>query len=109
VHGSVDKKKLEALEKGALIDGVQYGPVEIELESQNGSNSWLLITLHEGKNREIRKLMKSIGLEVARLIRLSYGPFQLGSLKKGEVREVPFKVLKEQLVFLKQQWHKLLL
>ncbi len=97
VHGSVDKKKLEALEKGALIDGVQYGPVEIELESQNGSNSWLLITLHEGKNREIRKLMGSIKLEVARLIRLSYGPFQLGSLKKGEVREVPYKVLKEQL------------
>ena len=97
VHGSVDKKKLEALEKGALIDGVQYGPVEIELESQNGSNSWLLITLHEGKNREIRKLMGSIKLEVARLIRLSYGPFQLGNLKKGEVREVPYKVLKEQL------------
>ena len=97
VHGSVDKKKLEALEKGALIDGVQYGPVEIELESQNGSNSRLLITLYEGKNRDNRKLMGSIKLEVARLIRLSYGPFQLGNLKKGEVREVPFKVLKEQL------------
>ena len=76
---------------------MQYGPVKIEKESQNGTNSWLLITLCEGKNREVRKLMKSVGLEVARLIRLSYGPFQLGNLKKGEVKEVPFKVLKEQL------------
>jgi len=97
VHGKVELKKLAELEKGAVIDGVQYGKVKIELESQNGSNSWLLITLNEGKNREIRKLMKYVGLEVARLIRLSYGPFQLGSLKKGEVREVPQKVLKEQL------------
>lgn len=97
VHGKVEPKKLTELEKGALIDGVQYGPVKIEQISQNGSNSWLLITLNEGKNREIRKLMKSINLEVARLIRLSYGPFQLGSLKKGEVKEVPQKVIKEQL------------
>ena len=97
VHGKVEPKKLAELEKGVIIDGVQYGKVKIELESQNGSNSWLLITLNEGKNREVRKLMKSIGLEVARLIRLSYGPFQLGSLKKGEVKEVSQKVLKEQL------------
>lgn len=97
VHGFVNKKKLEDLAKGTMVDGINYGPVKAELESQNGTNSWLIVTLNEGKNREIRKLMKSIGLEVARLIRLSYGPFQLGSLKKGEVREVPQKVLKEQL------------
>ena len=97
VHGFVNKKKLEDLAKGIVVDGINYGPVKAELESQNGTNSWLIVTLNEGKNREIRKLMKSIGLEVARLIRLSYGPFQLGSLKKGEVREVPQKVLKEQL------------
>lgn len=97
VHGFVNKNKLADLAKGATVDGINYGPVKIELESQNGTNSWLVVTLSEGKNREIRKLMKSIGLEVARLIRLSYGPFQLGSLKKGEVREVPQKVLKEQL------------
>lgn len=97
VHGFVDRKKLASLAKGAVIDGVSYGPVQAELESQNGTNSWLLITLNEGKNREIRKLMKYIGLEVARLIRLSYGPFQLGNLKKGEVREIPQKVLREQL------------
>lgn len=97
VHGFVNKKKLEDLAKGTVVDGINYGPVKAELENQNGTNSWLIVTLNEGKNREIRKLMKSIGLEVARLIRLSYGPFQLGSLKKGEVREVPQKVLKEQL------------
>ena len=97
VHGFVNKNKLADLAKGATVDGINYGPVKVELESQNGTSSWLVVTLSEGKNREIRKLMKSIGLEVARLIRLSYGPFQLGSLKKGEVREVPQKVLKEQL------------
>ena len=97
VHGFVNKNKLADLAKGTTVDGVNYGPVKVELESQNGTNSWLLVTLNEGKNREIRKLMKSIGLEVARLIRLSYGPFQLGTLKKGEVREIPQKVLKEQL------------
>ena len=97
VHGFVNKKKLEDLAKGTVVDGINYGPVKAELESQNGTNSWLIVTLNEGKNREIRKLMKSIGLEVARLIRLSYGPFQLGRLKKGEVRVIPQKVLKEQL------------
>lgn len=97
VHGFADKRKLAELTKGTVVDGVQYGPVKVEIESQNGTNTWLSITLNEGKNREIRKLMKSVGLEVARLIRLSYGPFQLGSLKKGEVKEVPQKVLKEQL------------
>ena len=97
VLGVVNKKKLSELADGTVIDGINYGPVKAELESQNGTNSWLIVTLNEGKNREIRKLMKSIGLEVARLIRLSYGPFQLGSLKKGEVREIPQKVLKEQL------------
>jgi 23S rRNA pseudouridine2605 synthase len=97
VHGVLDKKKLSDLENGAVVDGIQYGSVKVIIESEQGSNAWLSVTLNEGKNREIRKLMKSVGLEVARLLRLSYGPFQLGSLKKGEVREVPQKVLKEQL------------
>ena len=97
VHGVLDKQKLADLENGAAIDGVHYGSVKAVIESEQGSNTWLSVTLNEGKNREIRKLMKSIGLEVARLIRLSYGPFQLGSLKKGEVKEVPQKVLREQL------------
>lgn len=97
VHGIVDDKKLQNLQNGIVIDGVSYGSIKAVVESKQGTNSWLTVTLAEGKNREIRKVMKAIGLEVARLIRLSYGPFQLGSLKPGEVREVPQKVLKEQL------------
>lgn len=97
VHGYVDAKKLEALKDGVVIDGVEYGKVNTVIDSQKGTNAWLSVTLYEGKNREVRKLMKFIGLDVARLIRVSYGPFQLGSLKKGEVKEVPQKVLQEQL------------
>lgn len=97
VHGFVDKKKLAELEKGVTVDGVQYGSVKTEFDGQNAANAWLTVTISEGKNREIRKLMNYIGLEVSRLIRLSYGPFQLGSLPKGEVREVPQKVMREQL------------
>lgn len=97
VHGRVEPKKLESLQQGVTVDGVAYGKVTVMIDGQNGSNTWLSVALNEGKNREIRKLMKFVGLEVARLIRVSYGPFQLGSLKKGEVREVPQKVLKEQL------------
>ncbi len=97
VHGRVSQAKIDSLAGGVTIDGVAYGPVKILLGETQGTNTWLTISLQEGKNREIRRLMKHIGLEVARLIRLSYGPFQLGSLKKGEVREVPQKVLKEQL------------
>ena len=97
VHGQVTQQKLDSVSNGVTIDGVNYGPVKIAIDSTQGTNTWLTITLSEGKNREIRRLMQYIGLDVARLIRLSYGPFQLGSLKKGEVKEVPHKVLKEQL------------
>lgn len=97
VHGQVTQQKLDSVSNGVTIDGVDYGPVKITIDNTQGTNTWLTITLSEGKNREIRRLMQYIGLEVARLIRLSYGPFQLGSLKKGEVKEVPHKVLKEQL------------
>ncbi|MBQ7659478.1 MAG: rRNA pseudouridine synthase [Alphaproteobacteria bacterium] len=97
VHGKIDTQKLQAIEGGVAIDGVHYGKVKIDVDQQIGTNAWLSVSLSEGKNREIRKLMKFAGLEVARLIRTSYGPFQLGNLKKGEVREVSQKVLKEQL------------
>lgn len=97
VHGFVDAKKIKELENGTTIDGVSYAPCKITLEEKTKTNSWLTISLTEGKNREVRKLLASIGLSVNRLIRLSYGPFQLGSLKRGEIREVPQKVLKEQL------------
>lgn len=97
VHGKIDEAKLKEIENGVTIDGVRYGKLSLVLDSQNGTNAWLTVTLNEGKNREIRKLMKFAGLEVARLIRVSYGPFQLGNLKKGELKQVPQKVLKEQL------------
>lgn len=97
VHGVLNKNKLADLEKGVTVDGVNYDSIKAEVESEQGTNSWLIVTLHEGKNREIRKVMNYIGLDVARLIRLSYGPFQLGGLQKGEVKEVPQKVLQEQL------------
>ncbi|MBQ9731689.1 MAG: rRNA pseudouridine synthase [Alphaproteobacteria bacterium] len=97
VHGIVNENKLKSLSDGTTIDGINYGPVHAVIESTQGTNTWLVVTLSEGKNREVRKVMKSIGLEVSRLIRLSYGPFQLGSLKRGEVKEVPTKTLKEQL------------
>lgn len=97
VHGYLDDKKLASLQKGIEVDGVQYGSIKVEVEVVKGANSWLMVTLTEGKNREIRNVMRAIGLNVNRLIRLSYGPFQLGSLQKGEVKEVPQKVLKEQL------------
>lgn len=97
VHGFLDEKKLKSLENGTTIDGIAYAPVKITIDQKQKTNAWLTVSLTEGKNREIRKLMASLNLNVARLIRLSYGPFQLGSLKEGEVREVPQKVLKEQL------------
>ena len=97
VHGAVKKDKLAELENGVVIDGIKYQPAKIVLDSEQGSNSWLTVTIKEGKNREIRKMMKHIGLDVARLIRVSYGPFQLGNLKIGQVKEVAGKVLKEQL------------
>lgn len=97
VYGDVRPERLAELQKGITVDGVTYGAVKAEIESRQGANAWLAVTLTEGKNREIRKLMKHLGLEVSRLIRLSYGPFQLGNLARGEIREVPHKVLKEQL------------
>lgn len=97
VHGFIDEKKLASLANGIEIEGVRYGSIKVEIETVKGTNAWLLVTLTEGKNREIRKVMKAIGLDVNRLIRLSYGPFQLGGLREGEVKEIPQKVLKEQL------------
>lgn len=97
VHGTVDEARLRDLARGPTIDGVRYGPVEAALDRQQGSNAWLTVALKEGKNREIRKVMESLGLSVTRLIRVAYGPFQLGKLERGAVEEVPRRVLKDQL------------
>ena len=97
VFGQVKDSDLQKMSQGLTIDGVNYGSVKAEIEAKQGANTWLKVALSEGKNREIRKVMKFFGLEVSRLIRLSYGPFQLGRMQKGEIKEVPQKVLREQL------------
>ena len=97
VHGTVDADRLKLLEKGVTIEGVRYGAIKTELERQKGANAWLTMSLTEGKNREIRRVMDYLGYSVTRQIRLSYGPFQLGLLERGQVEEVPRKVVREQL------------
>ncbi|WP_042699775.1 pseudouridine synthase, partial [Azospirillum sp. B506] len=97
VFGEVDEKQLVALEKGPTIEGVKYGPIEAVLDRIQGRNAWLTVSLKEGKNREIRKVMESLGLQVNRLIRVAYGPFQLGKLEEGAVEEVPKRVVREQI------------
>jgi len=97
VYGDVDEKALAALERGVTVEGVRFGPIRARVESAKASNTWLLVALAEGKNREIRKVMEHLGLKVSRLIRVAYGPFQLGSLPEGEVARVAGKVLAEQL------------
>ncbi len=97
VYGAVDPARLAALARGTTIEGVRYGPIEAGLDSRKGENAWLSVALREGRNREIRKVMASLDLVVTRLIRISYGPFQLGLLPRGAVEEIPARVLREQL------------
>ncbi len=97
VFGEVEEIKLAALAKGPTIDGVKYGPIEAVLDRIQGRNAWLTVALKEGKNREIRKVMESLGLVVNRLIRVAYGPFQLGKLEDGAVEEVPKRIVREQI------------
>jgi 23S rRNA pseudouridine2605 synthase len=97
VHGIVDPERLAGLEKGVTIDGVAYGPIHAVFEGeQHVSNVWVTVSLREGRNREVRKVMAHLGLAVTRLIRLSYGPFQLGNLPRGAIEEVPPRVMREQ-------------
>ena len=97
VHGAPDAATLASLAKGLELEGVRYGPIEAALDRQQGANAWLTVSLTEGKNREIRKVMDHFGWPVNRLIRIAYGPFQLGNLAVGSLAEVPRKVLTEQL------------
>jgi 23S rRNA pseudouridine2605 synthase len=96
-HGEVTQAQLDELKKGVEVEGVKYGPIEATLERDQGSNVWLVFAIREGKNREVRNVMAHLGLEVNRLIRISYGPFQLGELEEGKVEEVKTRVLREQL------------
>ena len=96
-HGSPDDASLEPLRKGITVDGDRFQPMRVAIDRQQGANVWLTMALREGKNREVRRALEAIGLRVSRLIRVSYGPFQLGELEPGGVEEVRPKVLREQL------------
>lgn len=97
VHGQPEPEQLARLANGISVDGIAYGPIRAVLDRVQGSNSWLTVSLKEGKNREIRRVMDHLGFAVTRLIRIAYGPFQLGLLDPGLTEEVPARVLKEQL------------
>ena len=88
-HGSIMQPKLDELRAGITIDGIRYGAIEATLDRVQGSNLWLTFAIREGKNREVRNVLGHLGLAVTRLIRVSFGPFQLGELAEGEVEEVP--------------------
>ncbi len=99
IYGLESPALLEKLARGVTVDGVQYGSVKVSLEKGGDSsrNIWAMVTLTEGKNREIRKVFEHIGCKVSRLIRISYGPFQLGKMVPGEIKEVPRSLLLEQI------------
>jgi len=96
-HGTVDQARLDTLRDGIAIDGVLYGGIEATVDRVQGANVWLTVGLREGKNREVKRVLAHLGLDTNRLIRVSYGPFQLGDLKDGEVREIRGRVLRDQL------------
>jgi 23S rRNA pseudouridine2605 synthase len=96
-YGAADQPALDALKDGVTVDGVTYGAIDARIDRQQGGNVWLTLALGEGRNREVRRVLSHLGLAVNRLIRLSYGPFQLGALKAGQIEEVTRKVLIEQL------------
>ena len=96
-HGSIEQAALDRLAGGVTIDGVDYLGVEAKLDREQGANAWLTLGLREGKNREIKKILEHLGLEVNRLIRVSFGPFELGDLAEAEVAEVRTRVLRDQL------------
>jgi 23S rRNA pseudouridine2605 synthase len=95
--GKVSETQLQSLAQGVTVDGVHYEPIEARLDREQGDNVWLTLALREGKNREVRKVLGSLGLDVNRLIRTSYGPFQLSDLAPGGVAEVERRVLRDQM------------
>ncbi len=98
VNGDVDEAALAGLANGVTVEGVRYGPIDAVLEKRQGlANAWLTVSITEGKNREIRRVMSYLGYRVNRLIRIAYGPFQLGYLPEGAVEEIPTRTLRDQL------------
>jgi 23S rRNA pseudouridine2605 synthase len=96
-HGSITQAQLDELRGGITISGIHYGPIEAALDRVQGTNAWLSLAIREGKNREVRNVLSHLGLTVTRLIRVSFGPFQLGELAEGAIGEVRTRVLREQL------------
>jgi 23S rRNA pseudouridine2605 synthase len=105
-HGMVDLAAIAGLANGIQVEGVDYGPIEASLDRAQGSNAWLTLSLREGKNREVRRVLEHLGLRVTRLIRIAYGPFQLGQLARGAVEEVPPRVLRDQVGLKSQHAHR---
>ncbi|MFT6105495.1 MAG: 23S rRNA pseudouridine2605 synthase [Paracoccaceae bacterium] len=97
MRGAPTDESFAPLRKGLVVDGERFQPMIVTLDRQQGSNAWATIALREGKNREIRRAMEALNLEVNRLLRVSYGPFQLGDLKAGEVEEIKSRVLRDQV------------
>jgi len=97
LFGKVTQADLDKLATGITIDGVKYGPIVADLERSKGMYSWATVSLKEGKNREVKRVMERLGLKVARLIRTAYGPFQLGQLAEGQVEEIPARLWREKL------------
>lgn len=97
VFGHVNQEILDTVKDGCQVEGIRYGPVEAKIEKKTGRNAWLIVSLSEGKNREIRQVMRHLDLHVNRLIRQAYGPFRLGDLERGDVREVPPAQLMDRL------------
>ncbi|MEN5083173.1 pseudouridine synthase [Bosea sp. TWI1241] len=95
--GQVTQDRLDTLRDGVTIDGVHYGPVVAQFEREQGANTWLTVDLREGKNREVKTILEHLGLQVNRLIRISFGPFQLGDIPEGEAEEIRSRVLRDQL------------
>ena len=96
-HGEITQEQLDSLRDGVTIDGIEYLGIEARFERQQGSNVWLTMGLREGKNREIKRVLEHMGLSVNRLIRVSFGPFELGDLEEGAVDEIRTRVLRDQL------------
>ncbi|MGI9405230.1 MAG: pseudouridine synthase [Hyphomicrobiaceae bacterium] len=97
LHGRPGEKDFARLAEGMTVEGIRYASIDAKLERTQGANAWISMALREGKNREIRKVLGALGYEVSRLIRISYGPFQLGDLKPGTVEEIKPHVIRQQL------------
>ncbi|MEM9969725.1 MAG: pseudouridine synthase [Pseudomonadota bacterium] len=97
INGAPKDETFQPLRDGLRLDGTTYQPMDVKLDRQQGGNAWVTVALREGNNREIRRAMEHLGFPVNRLIRVSYGPFRLGDIKRGDVLEVPARVVRDQL------------